>query len=150
LPLPREAVPLLRQGLVTGVSGRNWASYGDSVILPADLPDWRRNLLTDPQTPGGLLVACAAERVDTILQQILAASYSAHAPHRPDRSRRALRPYRGVSGRASGVGAIAPPLNFPPFTRRPATPFACERSILMGSCRRTTRLSTAGCAHLFA
>lgn len=73
MPLPREAIPLLRQGLVTGASGRNWASYGDSVILPADLPDWRRNLLTDPQTPGGLLVACAAERADTILQQIVAA-----------------------------------------------------------------------------
>ena len=65
--------PLLRQGVVTGASGRNWASYGDSVILPADFPDWRRNLLTDPQTSGGLLVACAAERADTILQQIVAA-----------------------------------------------------------------------------
>jgi len=77
LPLLREAVPLLRQGVVTGASGRNWASYGDSVILPADFPDWRRNLLTDPQTSGGLLIACAAERADTILQQIVAAGYPA-------------------------------------------------------------------------
>ena len=77
LPLLREAVPLVRQGIVTGASGRNWASYGDSVILPADFPDWRRNLLTDPQTSGGLLIACAAERADAILQSIVEAGYPA-------------------------------------------------------------------------
>ncbi|MGZ8309744.1 MAG: selenide, water dikinase SelD [Rhodoplanes sp.] len=77
LPLLREAVPLAQQGVVTGASGRNWASYGDSVQLPADLPDWRRNLLTDPQTSGGLLVACAPERAAAVLQSILAAGYPA-------------------------------------------------------------------------
>jgi len=77
LPLLREAVPLLRQGIVTGASGRNWASYGDSMILPADFPDWRRNLLTDPQTSGCLLVACATERADAILQQVVEAGYPA-------------------------------------------------------------------------
>ncbi len=77
LPLLREAIPLLRQGVVTGASGRNWASYGANVTLPAEFPDWRRNLLTDPQTSGGLLVACAAERADAIVQQIVAAGYPA-------------------------------------------------------------------------
>ena len=77
LPLLREAVPLLRQGVVTGASGRNWASYGASVTLPAEFPDWRRNLLTDPQTSGGLLVACAAEHADAIVQMIVAAGYPA-------------------------------------------------------------------------
>ena len=33
------------QGFVTGASGRNWASYGAEVSLPADMPDWRRQLL---------------------------------------------------------------------------------------------------------
>jgi selenide, water dikinase len=77
LPLLREAVSLVREGVVTGASGRNWASYGDSVILPADCPDWRRNLLTDPQTSGGLLIACDAARADAILQWILQAGYPA-------------------------------------------------------------------------
>jgi selenide, water dikinase len=77
LPLLHDAVSLVRDGVVTGASGRNWASYGDSVILPPDFPDWRRNLLTDPQTSGGLLIACAAERADAILQQIVAAGYPA-------------------------------------------------------------------------
>ena len=56
---PRQ---LAQQGHVTGASHRNWASYSDGVELPADLPDWQRHLLTDPQTSGGLLVACAPER----------------------------------------------------------------------------------------
>jgi len=53
------AVPLLpgvrdlaAQGIVTGASGRNWAE---------------RALLTDPQTSGGLLVACAPDSLDDVL-----------------------------------------------------------------------------------
>jgi selenide,water dikinase len=71
LPFLREAVSFARQGIVTGASGRNWASYGDSVELPAGFSNWRRDLLTDPQTSGGLLVSCAPGRVETILQAIL-------------------------------------------------------------------------------
>jgi selenide,water dikinase len=40
------------------------------------MPEWRRHLLTDPQTSGGLLVACAAERADDVLRDIRAAGYS--------------------------------------------------------------------------
>jgi selenide,water dikinase len=32
------------------------------MTLPADFPEWSRYLLTDPQTSGGLLVACAPEK----------------------------------------------------------------------------------------
>jgi selenide,water dikinase len=77
LPLLREAAALAQQGFVTGASTRNWLSYGDSVALPTDLPDWRRHLLTDPQTSGGLLVSCAPARADAILQSIVAAGYPA-------------------------------------------------------------------------
>ncbi|MDO5289240.1 MAG: selenide, water dikinase SelD [Pseudomonadota bacterium] len=68
------AVPLLpgvrelaAQGIVTGASGRNWASYGHDVALPAGFDDTQRALLTDPQTSGGLLVACAPDSVDDVL-----------------------------------------------------------------------------------
>jgi selenide,water dikinase len=77
LPFLRGAVSFAQQGIVTGASGRNWASYGDSVELPAGFPNWRRDLLTDPQTSGGLLVSCAAERAETILQTILEPGYPA-------------------------------------------------------------------------
>jgi selenide,water dikinase len=49
---------LVTQGFVTGASDRNWASCRDEVTLPAAAPDWQRKILTDPQTSGGLLVAC--------------------------------------------------------------------------------------------
>ena len=48
-------------------SGRNWASYGEQVQLADSLPDTARTLLTDPQTSGGLLVACTPDTVDEVL-----------------------------------------------------------------------------------
>ena len=75
LPFLGEAERLAQQGFITGASGRNWSSYGDSVVLPADFPDWRRDLLTDPQTSGGLLIACAAGRAADILDTIVAAGH---------------------------------------------------------------------------
>ncbi len=54
---------LLREGVRTGASARNWASYGAEVDLPAGLEDWRRDLLTDPQTSGGLLISVAEAEV---------------------------------------------------------------------------------------
>jgi selenide,water dikinase len=75
LPLLVEAADLAERGFATGASTRNWASYGDAVTLPPDLPDWRAKLLTDPQTSGGLLVACAAPEAESILARVHAAGY---------------------------------------------------------------------------
>jgi selenide,water dikinase len=76
LPLLKEAERLAKQGLITGASGRNWASYGESVALAPDFPDWRRSVLTDPQTSGGLLIACDPSRADRVLAEIVGAGYS--------------------------------------------------------------------------
>ena len=75
VPLLAQAETLAREGRVTGASGRNWASYGGAVALPAGMPDWRRQILTDPQTSGGLLIACAADRADELLRSIRAANH---------------------------------------------------------------------------
>ena len=75
LPLFTQAQALAQAGYVTGASHRNWNSYGDAVTLPTDLPDWRRALLTDPQTSGGLLVACRPERAEALRATIEAAGY---------------------------------------------------------------------------
>src|SRR5262249_47238068 len=61
VPLLARAETLSRAGFVTGASHRNWASYGEAIDLPTGFEDWRCLLLTDPQTSGGLLVACDAE-----------------------------------------------------------------------------------------
>jgi selenide,water dikinase len=75
VPLLAHAETLAQQGCVTGASHRNWASYRDGVSLPDSMPDWQRHLLTDPQTSGGLLVTCAPERADAIVQTIVAEGY---------------------------------------------------------------------------
>jgi len=67
VPLLPEAHALASAGLVTGASGRNWAAYGAEVQLAEQLGSTDRALLTDPQTSGGLLVACAPEAVDAVL-----------------------------------------------------------------------------------
>jgi selenide, water dikinase len=77
LPWLKNAAALAQSGFVTGASGRNWKSYDTSITLPADTPEWRRQLLCDPQTSGGLLVACARHRADALLETIIAAGYPA-------------------------------------------------------------------------
>jgi selenide,water dikinase len=62
-----EAAALARGGFVTGASARNWASYGNEVSGTATEDPLLRALLTDPQTSGGLLVACAPEAADDVL-----------------------------------------------------------------------------------
>lgn len=75
VPLFKEAENLAKQGFVTGASKRNWASYGKKVQTPANLPEWARDLLTDPQTSGGLLVACSQNRAESLVKEIVAAGY---------------------------------------------------------------------------
>jgi len=77
LPFLKDAAALAQQGCVTGASHRNWASYGESVALPSGLADWQHHLLTDPQTSGGLLVACAPGRADDLLKTIVSEGYPA-------------------------------------------------------------------------
>ena len=67
VPLHPGAADLARQGHFTGASGRNWAGYGADVAIEADEPDLVRTLVTDPQTSGGLLVACAPGDVGDVL-----------------------------------------------------------------------------------
>jgi selenide,water dikinase len=75
LPWLSQAEALAQAGHITGASNRNWASYGDFIDLPADMPDWQRGLLTDPQTSGGLLVACAADEAQAVHRLIVDAGY---------------------------------------------------------------------------
>ncbi|MCK9283937.1 MAG: selenide, water dikinase SelD [Rhodocyclaceae bacterium] len=79
LPLIEEAVSHARCGIVTGASARNWAAYASEVDLASGLADWQRNLLTDPQTSGGLLVACDEASVEAVLALFRAENFAAPA-----------------------------------------------------------------------
>jgi selenide,water dikinase len=67
VPIFPAAARFAERGIATGASKRNWASYGADVDLPAELPEWRRNLLCDPQTNGGLLIACEPGALPSLL-----------------------------------------------------------------------------------
>ncbi|MRR51505.1 MAG: selenide, water dikinase SelD [Rhodocyclaceae bacterium] len=69
LPLIPEAVAHVQAGIATGASTRNWAAYGAEVEIGGALADdeWRQKLVTDPQTSGGLLVACDPSAAEGVL-----------------------------------------------------------------------------------
>lgn len=68
VPVLPAAEALAQAGFATGAATRNWTSYGHEVTLPAGMPEWQRKLLCDPQTSGGLLVACAPQSAHEVLQ----------------------------------------------------------------------------------
>jgi selenide, water dikinase len=77
LRIEAASVPLLSQARqladaqhVTGASHRNWDSYGAGVTLPKGMPEALRHLLTDAQTSGGLLIACAPEEAERLTVRI--------------------------------------------------------------------------------
>ena len=67
VPLLPRVEAMAADGFVTGASGRNWTSYGEDVALASSITRAQKTLLTDPQTSGGLLVACAPDAADDIL-----------------------------------------------------------------------------------
>ncbi len=77
IPILPGAEALSRAGFVTGAAARNWASYGAAVAMPESTPNWHRDLLCDPQTSGGLLVAVRADRAHDVVERCRAAGYSA-------------------------------------------------------------------------
>src|SRR5687767_5138245 len=68
LPVIPEALDWVKQGVATGASERNLKGYAHELDLPAGFPEWKRKLLSDPQTSGGLLVSCASDSVDQVLE----------------------------------------------------------------------------------
>ena len=68
LPLLDNAFALAEAGYVTGASGRNWSAYGGQVQLDPRIGNIAKALLCDPQTAGGLLVACDDEAVPGVIE----------------------------------------------------------------------------------
>jgi selenide,water dikinase len=66
VPLLPGVLDLVRSGMKTGASTRNWAGYG-SLVDTGSRGDVERTLLTDPQTSGGLLVTCAPGAADAVM-----------------------------------------------------------------------------------
>ena len=67
IPVVQEAIEHVKADIFTGASTRNWAGYGNEIQLASNIGLWQQNLLTDPQTSGGLLIACAPEHEAEVL-----------------------------------------------------------------------------------
>ena len=59
---------LAAEGFITGASGRNWAGYSKDIQLSGNVNDVIQALLCDPQTSGGLLVACSDDAVEKVME----------------------------------------------------------------------------------
>ena len=68
VPIIEGVRELLAQGCVTGASDRNWASFGNEISVAAGLKADDQALLSDPQTSGGLLVACSPDSAAQVLE----------------------------------------------------------------------------------
>ncbi|MCK9382403.1 MAG: selenide, water dikinase SelD [Sulfuritalea sp.] len=79
IPMLAEVEQLATAGYITGASARNWMAYGDDVALDAAITLTQRALLTDPQTSGGLLVACESAAVDEVLNVFRTDGFAAAA-----------------------------------------------------------------------
>ena len=66
LPLLPGLQALAQSGIATGASARNWQSYGKDVRLAPYLDAPLQAVLTDPQTSGGLLVACDPDELPAV------------------------------------------------------------------------------------
>jgi selenide,water dikinase len=75
LPLLDGVAALAQMPYRTGAAVRNWDSYGQEVELAPGLADWKRDVLADPQTSGGLLVAVAPDGVTAVLAELRAAGF---------------------------------------------------------------------------
>jgi len=67
LPLLPGVLELAHAGIATGASTRNWQACSDEIRLASHIENAMRAILTDPQTSGGLLVACAPDEASRVL-----------------------------------------------------------------------------------
>ena len=74
LPFLQDVPELAQVPYRTGAATRNWDSYGEDVSL-SGLTEWQRDLLCDPQTSGGLLVAVSPDGAETALHRMREAGF---------------------------------------------------------------------------
>lgn len=66
VPLLPGVLALAESGIATGASSRNWQSYGKDVRSLSPISASMQAILTDPQTSGGLLVACDPKELPSV------------------------------------------------------------------------------------
>ena len=57
VPLMKEALEMYKRGVSTGVNSQNHYLVKNHLIWDREIPEWHKEIIYDPQTSGGLLVA---------------------------------------------------------------------------------------------
>ena len=77
LPVHKQFYDLIAQGVSTGSTKDNQRNVADVLEIRADLAAAEQELLFDPQTSGGLLIAVATESAPRLLEALVASGHSA-------------------------------------------------------------------------
>jgi len=72
LPIMASALEMYRKGVNTGVNAFNERLASDHMRLERQWPDWHRQILFDPQTSGGLLVALPRDQAASLVTALKA------------------------------------------------------------------------------
>jgi selenide,water dikinase len=70
LPTMAEALAMYERGVTTGVNAHNRRMVQAAIVFEGDWPEWRREIVYDPQTSGGLLAAVDPAQADELLQAL--------------------------------------------------------------------------------
>ncbi|MBT8361403.1 MAG: selenide, water dikinase SelD, partial [Deltaproteobacteria bacterium] len=70
LPIMDEALTMYQKGMSTGVNKHNEMLVKDYLQYLGDYPEWHKQILLDPQTSGGLLVAIPEEQAAELVSAL--------------------------------------------------------------------------------
>jgi len=70
LPIMDQALAMYRKGVTTGVNSFNRDLTAPHTRIEKELPSWHRQILYDPQTSGGLLVALPADQGPALVESL--------------------------------------------------------------------------------
>lgn len=74
LPVMDEAFEMYRKGMSTGVNKDNESLVKEYLHFDSKHPDWKRQIIYDPQTSGGLLAALPEEQAPELIKALHAAA----------------------------------------------------------------------------
>ncbi len=72
IPIMQEALEMYKKGVTTGVNNYNRELVAGAIRFEMDLPLWHKEIVYDPQTSGGLLVAVPESKGEALVKALQA------------------------------------------------------------------------------
>ncbi len=70
IPIMQEALEMYKKGVTTGVNNYNRELVAGAIRFEKDLPPWHKEIVYDPQTSGGLLVAVPETQGEALVKAL--------------------------------------------------------------------------------